>query len=412
MSKLSSSIGSRLTNPQNRAESRRQEEELVKEREAAEARLKALEEQVKAGKVRKQEEKRRKQAAEKEAKEKEAKLAAQRAEIEAAKERERQLQLQLESLGDDDDSSDDADTQNATPQENTPTNSQFLIQDPAPKSEIPSFPPSEPSFPAMERSPMTTSPPPAPALAPAFAQPAAYSGETKNPFFKKLSQSSESNTGSASQVTPAVTSPSGNEISTNPFHRMTQQENSTKAPFPLSSTPTGVRPSRVRPEDDDWSVVDSTEDSSDDDIEKPTGGSAKQLASMLFGTMGPPRPLSAMDDKKSPTTPHIDRSIIPLLSPNTQVVPDNDVPPAPPLPPFAPSSNEVPAAPTPPPPMPGSFDTTPAPPAPPPPPPPGKAGGGPPVVGALLGEIVKGKGLRKVETKDRSQSSVAGRVLN
>ena len=39
-------------------------------------------------------------------------------------------------------------------------------------------------------------------------------------------------------------------------------------------------------------------------------------------------------------------------------------------------------------------------------------GGKPPVVGALLGEIVKGRGLKKVETKDRRQSSVAGRVLD
>jgi hypothetical protein len=33
-------------------------------------------------------------------------------------------------------------------------------------------------------------------------------------------------------------------------------------------------------------------------------------------------------------------------------------------------------------------------------------------IGALLGEIQLGKGLRKTETKDRSSSAVAGRVLN
>ena len=43
------------------------------------------------------------------------------------------------------------------------------------------------------------------------------------------------------------------------------------------------------------SVVDSDDSSSDDD-DAPQGG-AKQLASILFGTMAPPRPLSAMDNK-------------------------------------------------------------------------------------------------------------------
>ncbi|KAI5287726.1 actin organization and endocytosis protein, partial [Ascosphaera aggregata] len=80
------------------AEARRQEEEIAREREAAEARLKALEEQVRQGKLRKQEEKRRKQQAAAEAKEKEQRLARQRKEIEEAAERERKLRAQLESL--------------------------------------------------------------------------------------------------------------------------------------------------------------------------------------------------------------------------------------------------------------------------------------------------------------------------
>jgi len=67
-----------------------------------------------------------------------------------------------------------------------------------------------------------------------------------------------------------------------------------------------------------------------------------------------------------------------------------------------------PGAPPPPPPMPGSS----VPAAPPPPPPPMPAGGGGGGgVGALLGEIMAGRGLRKVQTKDRSQAVSAGKVL-
>ena len=397
----------RFANLADRNEARRKEEDLAKEREAAEARLKALEEQVKAGKVRRQEEKRRKQVAEKEAKEKEAKLAAQRAELEAAKERERQLQLQLESLGDED-SSDDEATQEITPQDNnTPTNSQFLVRDTIPPSSVPPLPIAEPLSPTKGRPLSGTSPPSAPT--PPSTQAHTYNSETKNPFFKKLSQSSEPYAAPNSQPASLIASLSSNEVSTNPFHRMTQQENSAKAFPPSSLTPTGTRPSRVRPEEDEWSVVDSTEDSSDDDDEKPTGGSAKQLASMLFGTMGPPaRPLSAMDEQESPKPPEVDHAYTPA-SPPTPSMPSGDAPLAPPpLPPIPGAFS--PTSPPPPPPMPGAFSPPGAPP--PPPPPAGTAGGKPPVIGALMGEITKGKGLRKVATKDRSQASVAGRVLN
>jgi hypothetical protein len=37
--------------------------------------------------------------------------------------------------------------------------------------------------------------------------------------------------------------------------------------------------------------------------------------------------------------------------------------------------------------------------------------GGSPAVGALLGEIQAGKGLKKTVTRDRSTAAVAGRVL-
>ncbi|KAI4136846.1 MAG: hypothetical protein L6R39_007587, partial [Caloplaca ligustica] len=180
-------------------EARSQEDELAKEREAAEARLKALEEQVKQGKIKKQEEKRRKQAAEKEAKEKEAKLAAHRAEIEAAKERERQLQLQLENLGDES-SSDEEGPQEITPQETTPTSSQVLSRD---KSPPPSEPPAPPTFTPSES--VTTSPP----LAPVNRGPSSsVSSGSNNPFFKQLSQpGNEAASTSPAQASSSITSP-------------------------------------------------------------------------------------------------------------------------------------------------------------------------------------------------------------
>jgi len=71
-----------------REESRAEEEALLREQEAARARLQALEDKVKQGKLQKQEEKKKRQAALQATKEKEARLAAMRAEIEKAREEE------------------------------------------------------------------------------------------------------------------------------------------------------------------------------------------------------------------------------------------------------------------------------------------------------------------------------------
>ncbi|KAL3246695.1 hypothetical protein ABHI18_012635, partial [Aspergillus niger] len=141
---------------------------------------------------------------------------------------------------------------------------------------------------------------------------------------------------------------------------------------------------------------------------------AKQLASILFGTMAPPRPLSAMDDKtpSKSSTPVQDSPATP--TPPTEAAESPAAVPPPPPPPPAPAP-AVPspsaAAPPPPPPAPSMAPPVPPPGVPPPPAPPAAPTGGA-GRGALLASIQAGTGLRKVQTNDRSTSSSAGRVLD
>jgi actin cytoskeleton-regulatory complex protein PAN1 len=144
-----------------------------------------LEEQVKLGKVKKEEEKRRKQQAQREAKEKEARLAAHRADLEAAKERERQLQLQLESLGNDE-SSDDEGPQTLTPQDKVPAANRDPSTDISPHS-VSAMPS------AVGNNSHQTSPSTAANSTPILHTPTistgptpVLDGETKNPFLKKM----------------------------------------------------------------------------------------------------------------------------------------------------------------------------------------------------------------------------------
>lgn len=407
-----------------REAARKQEDDLAKEREAHEARLRALEEQVRAGKIKKQEEKRRKQAAEREEKEKEARLAAQRAELEAAKERERQLQRELEELENQSSSDEEGPQDITTPRDSTPAQSQVLSPPVAPVSSPP---------PVVEVTTETVDVQSAP---PANESPSGSrsvgAAESKNPFFRQLNQPTEVQPSAPISSPPAekAITPSSEGQSTNPFFRLQQQQQQqgeeTKVAASAPAIPGPLeRKQRTRPEfEDDWSAAGSENESSDDeDDDRVGGGSAKQLASILFGTMGPPRPLSAVDDSKS-ATPVQESG--PSVAPPPIEAPDIPAPPPPP-----PQNDlevhetpvEAPSAPPPPPPPPPGVGAPPPPPPPPPtggappPPPPPPPAGGPTAAGApadrsaLLSSIRAGTGLKKVETKDRSSSSVAGRVL-
>ncbi|OAA74123.1 polyA nuclease [Cordyceps fumosorosea ARSEF 2679] len=393
-----------------------EEDEYAKEQRASEARLKALEEQVRQGKLRKEEEKKKKKAALAEAREKEAKLAARRAEAEAAKQRELELQRQLEAMNDDSSSDDEDGREQVTPMESSERS----------VDEEPNSAPPPPPVPVSSPPPTIVTSPPA-------------ETESKNPYKKMMSHPSETaSPATTSPVAapaapappvPKAVAPPAADASTNPFHRMTQQGGGSGGSAPAPQAPI----SRKRADSDDWGS-DKDDDSDDSDDERPGGGNAAQLASILFGTMAPPRPLSAAGRDSKPASPAPARDAPIASPPPPPPVPGVglDAPSGPPPPPPMPGSSDLGApigAPPPPPPMPGVAAPPPPPPpaggAPPPPPPPGSGapppppppGGAPapaaPAAGppaGFLNQIQGGLKLKKTQTKESSGPTV-GKVL-
>lgn len=253
----------------------------------------------------------------------------------------------------------------------------------------------------------------------------------------------------ASNEQAEATSPSKKRESYNPFLMAKAPQEAPKITKEASD------------DDSDWEQVD--ENSSDDETEFPAAGSAKNLASLLFGAMGQKQTLPTDSPKASGASPSplIPKGALSAEFGASPVIPSTEnkaaaapvtssggIPPPPPPPPMmnsAPGAEAggIPPPPPPPPPPapagPGSSSIPPPPPAPPgpgssnvpaaPPPPPVAAAPPPPPApvsapastgsslpqpdsgrSALLSQIQLGTKLRKANTHDRSQAAIAGHI--
>lgn len=237
--------------------------------------------------------------------------------------------------------------------------------------------------------------------------------ESNNPFFKKSLTSSAS---SVQATTVTATPPAVHDK--NPFYKYQQQNEPEKLTVVDAAAASKQRASqRGQVSDDGWGS-DGNDESSDEEDEQHIRGGANpaRLASILFGSMGAPSPTATpplavannastpkADEESSGDTPYQSTSSTPMPE---QQSPDT-IPPPPPLPTSAP----------PPPPLPTSDPPLPtsAPPAPPPAPPLPETNGTAPAamnLSGLLGDIEKGRALKKVSSsQQRIVESNLGRIL-